>query len=594
MRALKALSIAIVCSALWPLYFGLLSVLARMAPWPRSLGRPLAFGLFSCAEALFVANLASVLLRPDGWAETTLRLPRPLARQLRRTILVLLGAALAFLMPNSMLTDGMIAPAGRPLEVPILARLLLLAFELTAWILIYRLVRKRSSLFAVLSECPERFGWLCRNRRMLAVTLLAGSGLIISLDWLGYSFTANRLGSAVTQSALLAGLCWALYALAVGLIESHSWHWSREGTGTGHADPAENLAPARDLPRRLRQLARVAVPIAGALLGMWIWNVDLALFQSLGAIEIWSKGGITLGDVAKAALLFALTLGAWIHMSTFFAVAVFPRMRDDPGIRFAALTLSRYLVLGVGVVGGLSALHLGLQQIGMVLAALGVGLGFGLQEIVSNFVSGVILLIERPIRVGDIVTVSGMTGKVDRINIRATTIINADNQSIIVPNREFITSNLVNWTHKDRIIRVSISLNVAFGTCPDQVTDLLLAIAREDPDVLRNPVPSASVESFGEYGLNVALHVHVPDPSLGGRVKHRLCKDIQVRFRAAGIALPLPLRELHVRSIPSETLGTPAVAREITRLDAPSATPPAPRVASAPVAEESMTRCVDE
>src|SRR5207302_5729028 len=114
----------------------------------------------------------------------------------------------------------------------------------------------------------------------------------------------------------------------------------------------------------------------------------------------------------------------------------------------------------------LSAVHLGLEKIGMVLAALGVGLGFGLQEIVSNFVCGIILLLERPIRVGDIVTVSNMNGKVDRINIRATTITNGDNQSIIVPNRAFITSDLVNWTLKDKDIRISIRVNVAVGTDP--------------------------------------------------------------------------------------------------------------------------------
>ena len=108
---------------------------------------------------------------------------------------------------------------------------------------------------------------------------------------------------------------------------------------------------------------------------------------------------------------------------------------------------------------------------------------FRLQEIVSNFVSGIILLLERPIRVGDIVTVSGMTGKVDQINIRATTIINGDNQSMIVPNRQFITGNLVNWTHKDKIIRLPIPVSVAHGTDLDQVSDLLLAIARDDADV---------------------------------------------------------------------------------------------------------------
>ena len=164
----------------------------------------------------------------------------------------------------------------------------------------------------------------------------------------------------------------------------------------------------------------------------------------------------------------------------------------------------------------MASLHLGLEKIGVVLAALGVGLGFGLQEIVSNFVSGIILLLERPIRVGDVVTVAGMSGKVDRINIRATTIINGDNQSLIVPNREFITGNLVNWTHKDRILRVNIPVNVAYGADPDAVSDLLLAIARNDADVLRNPVPTAFLEGFGDFGMSFALHVHVPDPSLAG------------------------------------------------------------------------------
>src|SRR5207302_4028048 len=141
-------------------------------------------------------------------------------------------------------------------------------------------------------------------------------------------------------------------------------------------------------------------------------------------------------------------------------VFVFPRMPDDPGVRFAAVTLCRYAVLGLGLLCGLSAVHMGLERIGMVLAALGVGLGFGLQEIVSNFVCGIILLLERPIRIGDVVTVASTTGKVDRINIRATTIINGDNQSMIVPNREFITGNLVNWTHKDKILRVTIKVGV--------------------------------------------------------------------------------------------------------------------------------------
>jgi potassium efflux system protein len=294
------------------------------------------------------------------------------------------------------------------------------------------------------------------------------------------------------------------------------------------------------------------------------------------------------------------TVAVWRHLSTLFAVAVFPRMPDDPGMRFAVVTLCRYAVLGLGLLTGLSSIHLGPDKIGMVLAALGVGLGFGLQEIVSNFVCGIILLLERPIRVGDIVTVSSMTGRVDRINIRATTIINGENQSIIVPNRGFITGDLVNWTLKDKVIRVSVRVKVAYGSDVERVSDLLLGVARDDADVLLNPVPVSFMEDFGESALIFVLHVHVPDPSLAGRVRHRLFSQIQQRLREAAIAIHVPVHELLVKAT---NLPTPASAwHEIAgghqRLDPAQTTPPVPRSAVvsqvAPSPVEECHRGVDE
>ncbi len=258
-------------------------------------------------------------------------------------------------------------------------------------------------------------------------------------------------------------------------------------------------------------------------------------------------------------------------------------MTDDPGVRFAVVTLCRYAVLAVGTLAGLSAIHLGLERIGVVVAALGVGLGFGLQEIVSNFVSGIILLVERPIRVGDLVTVAGMTGSVDRINIRATTIINGDNQSMIVPNRAFITGNLVNWTHKDKIVRLAIHVNVALGTDADKVTDLLLSIAHADVDVLNNPVSSAWLDSIAPAALDFVLYAYVPDPSVMGRVRHRLNGEIQRRFAAAGVVIPLPTRELRVHAMTpddGEVVPRPHPNRRhdlASRSDPRPAPPPDPR-----------------
>ena len=174
-------------------------------------------------------------------------------------------------------------------------------------------------------------------------------------------------------------------------------------------------------------------------------------------------------------------------------------------------------------------------------------------------------------------TVAGMSGKVERINIRATTIINADNQSLIVPNREFITANLVNWTHEDRIIRVGIPVGVVYGTDPDRVADLLLAIARNDADVLRNPVPSASMEGFGDWSMMFTLYVHVPDPSVSGRVKHRLCAEIQKRFKADGIEIPLPSREVILRGIDRPSAEIVPTLKGM-RIDPGEVTPPRPRV----------------
>ncbi len=342
------------------------------------------------------------------------------------------------------------------------------------------------------------------------------------------------------------------------------------------------------------------VPVLGLILGAWIWDVDLALFRFLGEQQLWrvdpkSDVFATVGDLTKALIVLGLSVAAWRHMSTFFAVVVFPRMRDDPGVRFAVVTLARYAVLGLGLLIGLSAIHLGPEKIGVVLAALGVGLGFGLQEIVSNFVCGIILLLERPIRVGDVVTVSGMSGKVERINIRATTITNADNQSMIIPNRAFITSNLINWTLKDKIIRVSTRVKVAHGTDPDLVSELLLALAREDADVLRNPVPVSFMEEFSDSALIFVLHVHVPEPSLGGPVRHRLFAQIQRRFAECGIAIPLPTQELLVKPH-----GGPAFSSlgDLIRTDSASPTPPTPRSQSThppfPTAVEDCHRGVDE
>ncbi len=598
MREMKRFLIGLASAAVWPGYVLLVAFAAKVAPWPRDVAWPVCVLLLGLAPALFVAIAGRMAFGKGGWAEDVLLAPKEVTRQLRRVVLTLSIAGFVLLMPEFLLREGLIAPGGRPISAAALGRMLVLGFELTCWILAFRVLRSNSPLLDWLAEEPTRLGWAGRHRRVVTTAIRAALALVLVLDGAGFRFTTKRLTFGGLFTIGLVGACWGTYLLLLHVIDKQAYRWNKAAREQPPANTPDG-EPPDDPGSKLRTLARVAVTMLGVFGLAWIWNVNLALFYYVSEQPLWTLSDTTvdLGDVLKMVVIFFVTGSAWRYLNTFFTVAIFPRMPDDPGIRFAVVTLCRYVVLAVGLLAGLSAIHLGLERIGVVLAALGVGLGFGLQEIVSNFVSGIILLLERPIRVGDLVTVADMTGTVNRINIRATTIINGDNQSMIIPNRQFITGNLINWTHKDRIVRVVISLNVALGTDADKVTDLLLSIAHADPDVLNNPVPSAVLDAIGDSSLHFTLYAFVPDPSLMGRVKHRLFGEVQTRFEAAGIVIPLPAQELRVHAMNLDARDHAVAKPAGFRQDLAETVPPSPRFAARvplPVPAEECHRGVDE
>ena len=221
--------------------------------------------------------------------------------------------------------------------------------------------------------------------------------------------------------------------------------------------PPRLASSPEDLAAGLRRLGGCAVIALGMLAVAWLWELDLAFVRFLLNQPLWfldDQTPVTVGDLAEAGAIIAgggPRLALHEHRLRPDALPPHARRPRRPVRGGDALPICRAGDHRRSPRSG--AIRLDMARIGVVLAALGVGLGFGLQEIISNFVCGIILLLERPIRIGDVVTVAGTTGRVDRIHIRATTIVNADNQSMIVPNREFITGNLVNWTHKDKILR---------------------------------------------------------------------------------------------------------------------------------------------
>ena len=237
-------------------------------------------------------------------------------------------------------------------------------------------------------------------------------------------------------------------------------------------------------------------------------------------------------------------------------------MRMHAGERVAMTTLVRYFIVIVGSAIAFATIGIDWGKVQWLVAALSVGLGFGLQEIFANFISGLILLFERPIRVGDLVTVGGIDGYVRRIRMRATTIVDFDRKELIVPNKAFVTSQLVNWTLSDPVTRLVIPVGVAYGSDTELAQKLLMGVAEDCELLLEDPAPAVVFRSFGESSLDFQLWVYLPSRDVWRQAVNRLHSGIERAFREAGIEIAFPQRDIHVRTLgPLER----AVARQSER-----------------------------
>jgi len=257
----------------------------------------------------------------------------------------------------------------------------------------------------------------------------------------------------------------------------------------------------------------------------------------------------TYWDVCASIALLCFFVFGTRHAKDLLQHQVLERTGLDRSTQYTIATLSGYVVLAIGIVAAVRQVF-NLSDLGTIVAALSVGIGFGLQEIVSNFISGIVLLFERPIRVGDTIEVGTNRGLIRQINMRATTVQTRDNIFILVPNRDLMTHTVVNYGYDDPKIRLRIPVGVSYGSDPEQVKEVLLKVAADTEKVLRYPTPQVQFIAFGDSSLNFDLLPWIQRPEQAPAITSAINFAIFAAFKEAGIQIPFPQRDIHVYGEP--------------------------------------------
>ena len=393
----------------------------------------------------------------------------------------------------------------------------------------------------------------------------------------GFIFTAGELTNRFVDSLwFVLGLV-VVHAVAArwllitrrhiayrSAVESREAARREQESGEDEKGELEQLVASLEKPQpnlvaldsETRKLLGLAIVLAAAG-GFWlIWSDVLPALSILDRIELWNRsiieGGvesvapITIGDLGLAVAIGLVTTILARNLPPFFEVVVMQRLGTSAGSRYAISTLLGYVIAATGALTAMSVIGANWSQLQWLVAALGVGIGFGLQEIVANFISGLIILFERPIRVGDVVTVGDTDGVVTRIQIRATTIRGWDKKELLVPNKEFITGRLLNWSLSDQMNRIMINVGIAYGSDVELALRLLAEVAAENPQVVDDPKPLVVFESFGDSALNLSVRCYLASLDNRLSVTSELNQAINRKFAAAGIEIPFPQRDVNL------------------------------------------------
>jgi small-conductance mechanosensitive channel len=483
--------------------------------------------------------------------------------------------ALAFLVPLLRLLPGLVPDVFRR---PLYALAALAALDRLAALAPPRTVLARLAVLAVtlvalggLANGLRRRGWARFERggawsAAARIAALGAAGLLaISAlsNLVGNASLAERLTHATLLSAALAAILVGVQVVLVGALAAllHVPFLRRRPLVARHRAILE---------RRFGAAVRL-----GAV-ALWAWKTATELGIAGGAAAALGAvlglrlrvGGldVSLGDVTAFAVTLGLAFGAARLVRFLLDEGVFAELALPRGVPTAVSTTVQYALVLLGFFWAVLASGMEMSRFSFLVGALGVGIGFGLQNVVNNLVSGLILLYERPVQVGDVVEVGAVVGEVTRIGVRSSTVRTFAGAEVIVPNATLIAADVTNWTLSDRRRRVELPVGVAYGTAPERVIALLLAAVRGRAGVLEDPEPVALFLRFGESSLEFALRFWTSDFDRWQALASEVLVEIDASLRGAGIEIPFPQRDLHVRSLaPAAAEALAAASRE--RLD---------------------------
>ncbi|MGP9643773.1 MULTISPECIES: mechanosensitive channel MscK [unclassified Halomonas] len=467
------------------------------------------------------------LLAPDGVAERHFTCPARYNAQIRK-LLRWLGFALVPVIAIATISGQVQAPlALRPIALGLMvAGLLAMSWWLTK---------------LILAHVP--FFGLRLFRLVLGLAMAAIPLVLVGLIVWGYEYTALRLVGRFAITLYLLGLWVVVEATVVRSLAvaarrlAYRRALARRAQAQEEAEGGLEVVeePPLDMEKINTQslrLSKLILLIGFSLLLYLVWSDLLSVVGYLDHVSLWDSGDedligseLSVTDVITALLVVAVTFIMARNLPGLLEVMVLSRLALKQGSAYAISSLLSYAIVGTGMLIALATLGVSWDKLQWLVAALSVGLGFGLQEIFANFISGLIILFERPIRIGDTITLGNLHGTVNRIRIRATTVTDFDRKEIIIPNKTFVTDQLINWSLSDNVTRVVLTYGVAHNSDLAKVHQLLRQAADENERVLIDPEPQVFCLSYGNHSFNFELRIFVDD------IKERLPATDEINCR---------------------------------------------------------------